>query len=162
MLQRSRSLINVKNISFFTTPRKLIRSLQDVDVNSDFSEKQSRKYLSPASVKFEQSPTPRRKGFSREVFYDDKPYGNSCTVVEQVQRVSESVSSTDDLAGADIQVAQEVVPENKTEMHNCCSKKTHLKTASRIVLGLFLFLLLVFSLLMRNDDQNKGNHLVPT
>ncbi|KAJ0078737.1 hypothetical protein Patl1_22948 [Pistacia atlantica] len=165
--QRSRSHINVDNISFFTTPRKLIRSLQEADdINSDFSERQSRKYRSPASVKLEQSPTPSRKGFSREVFYDDKRNGNlcngACNGAEQVQGVSESVSSTDDLAGADMQVSQEVVPKDKTEMQKRCVKKTYPKTASRIVLGLFFFLLVVFSMLMWNDGQNQGNLLVPT
>lgn len=163
VLQRCRSHINVDNISFFTTPRKLIRSLQEADdVNSDFSQKQTRKSRSPASVKFQQSPAPSRKGFSREVFYDDKQNGNLCNGAEQVQGVSESVSSTDDLGGADMQVAQEMVPENKAEVQNHSFKKTYPKTASRLVLGLIFFLLAVFSMLMWNDDQNQRNHLVPT
>ncbi|KAL5767918.1 hypothetical protein ACOSQ2_014701 [Xanthoceras sorbifolium] len=163
--QRSHSHINVDSVDIFTTPRKLIRSLQDPnDVNSDFSEKQSRRFRSPSSIKFEQSPTASRNGFSREVFYDVKGNGNLCNGGEQCQGGSESVSSTDSSpASADTQVTHELaVPENKTEMKKFGVERTFRKTDLKFVLGLFFMLLTVFVSTMFVDDQDAGHHLVPT
>ncbi|KAJ6422639.1 hypothetical protein OIU84_027580 [Salix udensis] len=68
--QRSRSRINVDNVSIFTTPRKLVHALQDPDdLNSDFSEKQHQRFGSPCSCKFDYRSTPRIKqnGFHHDV-----------------------------------------------------------------------------------------------
>lgn len=165
--QRSHSHINVDNISIFTTPRRLIRSLQDAnDVNSDFSEKQSRRFRSPSSIKYEQSPTPRRNGFSREVFYDVKGNGNLHNEGEQFQGLSESVSSTDDGPisddiSNDMQVTQQVVSGNKTEIQKC-AKEICPKIAFKLVFGLFFILIAIFTSLFLIDGQENGHHLVPT
>ncbi|KAK3198060.1 hypothetical protein Dsin_021475 [Dipteronia sinensis] len=161
--QRSRSHINVDNVGIFKTPRKLIRSLQDLnDVNSD-SEKQSRRFRSPSSIKFEQSPTRSRNGFSREIFYDVQGNGNLCNGGEQCQGGSESVSSTDDSpASPDTQVTRELaVPENKTEMQKLCVERTFGKTALKFAFGLFFMLLTAFvSTMFVNQDAD--HRLVPT
>ncbi|TXG66307.1 hypothetical protein EZV62_007582 [Acer yangbiense] len=176
--QRSCSHINVDNVGIFTTPRKLIRSLQDLnDVNSDFSEKQSRRFRSPSSIKFEQSPTrsrngfeqsptPSRNGLSREIFYDVKGNGNLCHRGEQCQGGSESMSSTDDSpASPDTQVTCELaVPENKTEMQKLRVERTFGKTARKFAFGLFFFMLLTVTAFVSTMfvDQDAGHRLVPT
>ncbi|KAK0599922.1 hypothetical protein LWI29_009855 [Acer saccharum] len=170
--QRSRSHINVDNVGIFTTPRKLIRSLQDLnDVNSDFSEKQSRRFRSPSSVTqsrngFQQSPAPSRNGFSREIFYDVKGNGNLCNGGEQCQGGSESVSSTDDSpASPDTQVTRELaVPENKTEMQKLSVERTSGKNARKFAFGLFFFMLLTVTAFVSTMfvDQDAGHGLVPT
>ncbi|KAI9184786.1 hypothetical protein LWI28_001040 [Acer negundo] len=185
--QRSRSHINVDNVGIFTTPRKLIRSLQDLnDVSSDFSEKQSRRFGSPSSIKFEQSPTqsrngfkqsptpsrngfeqsptPSRNGFSREIFYDVKGNGNLCNGGEQYQGGSESVSSTDDSpASPDTQITRELaVPEKKTEMQKLCVERTFGKAGLKFAFGLFFFMLLTAFVSTMFVDQESGHRLVPT
>ncbi|CAL1356505.1 unnamed protein product [Linum trigynum] len=53
--QISRSHLNVDNINMFTSPRKLIRSLQDVD--SESYSRESRRFRSHCSCQYENSPT---------------------------------------------------------------------------------------------------------
>ncbi|KAE8678131.1 H/ACA ribonucleoprotein complex subunit 1-like protein 1 [Hibiscus syriacus] len=90
---RSRSRINVDNL--FTTPRRLIRSLQDPnDLNSDY-EKQFRRFRNPCSENFGSSPTTNRNGYQCATINKAKSKARSYTDGEN-QGISESVSSTDD------------------------------------------------------------------
>ncbi|KAJ9179919.1 hypothetical protein P3X46_008230 [Hevea brasiliensis] len=163
---RSRSHTNVDNINIFTTPRKLIHFLQDPnDVDSDFSEKLSKKFRSPYLSKFDYSPNMKlnRNGFQHSVGYEVEDNRNSCTGEEQFQDTSESVSSTDDAPGdADVQVSPEVVTTNKDDTSRFHNRKSHWKNSYRLVVSLFFALLAVFTSLMWADDQKEGQYLVPT
>ncbi|CAI9778847.1 unnamed protein product [Fraxinus pennsylvanica] len=62
VFQKTRSHINIEGVKIFSTPRKLTRSLQDPDgMISDFSERQTRRFGSPFSSKFEWTPTSRHE-----------------------------------------------------------------------------------------------------
>ncbi|OMO98953.1 Survival motor neuron interacting protein 1 [Corchorus olitorius] len=171
--QRSRSRINVDNL--FTTPRKLIRSLQDPnDANSDYSEKQSRRYRSPTSEKFGWSPTTNHNGFRRGMIYEVRRNGNMYTNGEEYQGVSESVSSTDDSPADvdDVQESHDEVPMKKTETQEFPVRKTETqdfskekarkKTASKILFGLFLFIVVILTSLFWTEVQDEGFYVVPT
>ncbi|PPD85686.1 hypothetical protein GOBAR_DD17378 [Gossypium barbadense] len=112
--QRSRSRINVETL--FTTPRKLIHSLQDPnELNSDYSEKQFRRFRSPCSEKFGGSPTTNRNTFRRGMINEVKRKARSYTDGED-HGVSESVSSTDDSpAELDVPGSTDAAPKNKKE-----------------------------------------------
>ncbi|KHG01527.1 Transposase [Gossypium arboreum] len=112
--QRSRSRINVETL--FTTPRKLIHSLQDPnELNSDYSEKQFRRFRSPCSEKFGGSPTTNRNSFRRGIINEVKRKARSYTDGED-HGVSESVSSTDDSpAELDVLGSTDAAPKNKKE-----------------------------------------------
>lgn len=166
MLQRSRTQINVDNIRICKTPRKLICSLQDPNNgNSDFSEKQARRFKSLSSSNIEWTPTSKydQNGFSHVVNYNDKENGGLYATGEQFQGSRESVSSTDDvLTDTDLQASSEVVLEFKTRTHKPGIQKAHQKTAMKFICGLFFVLLAVFTTLLWIKDQDEGYYLVPT
>ncbi|KAF2306932.1 hypothetical protein GH714_022587 [Hevea brasiliensis] len=163
--QRSRSHINVDNISIFTTPRKLIRSLQDPnDVDSDIYEK-----LSPRSSKFDYSPNMKfnGNGFQRNVEYEVEDNRNSYAGEEQFLDTSESVSSTDNvLVDSDVQVSTEVVNANKDDTPRFPNRKGHRKNSYGLIVGLSFALLAVFTSLMLtmliDGQKGGGQYLVPT
>ncbi|KAK9290885.1 hypothetical protein L1049_009064 [Liquidambar formosana] len=163
--QRSRSQINVDNIQIFTTPRKLIRSLQDPNgVNSDFSEKQTRRFRSPSSTNFDWSPNTKynRNGSSCDVDYEIEGNENLSSGGEQFQVGSESVSSTEDVpTDVDVQVSHEVFPGSKTEIQKLGIEKTRWKRAFQLLCGLFV-LFAVFASLLWIDNEDEGYNLVPT
>ncbi|XP_023915433.1 protein SINE1 [Quercus suber] len=163
---RSRTQINVDNIRICKTPRKLICSLQDPNNgNSDFSEKQARRFKSLSSNNIEWTPTSKyeQNGFSHVVNYNDKENGGLYATGEQFQGSRESVSSTDDvLTDTDLQASREVVLEFKTRTHRPGIQKAHQKTAMKFICGLFFVLLAVFTTLLGIKDQDEGYYLVPT
>ncbi|CAI0384012.1 unnamed protein product [Linum tenue] len=75
--QMSRSHLNVDNINMFTSPRKLIRSLQDVD--SESYSRQSRSFKSHCSCQYENRPTSKlnQNGFLRHNGYASAENGES-------------------------------------------------------------------------------------
>lgn len=151
--------MNLDNVKIFTTPRKLICSLQDPnDRNSDFSVKQARRFSrSLSSSNIEWSPTAKydQNGFSHDM--------NCNANGEEYQGGPESVSSTDDvLTDADLHVSQEAVPEDKTETQRPVLQKARQKTTSKFVCGLLFVLLAVFTPLLWMNDQDEGYYLVPT
>ncbi|KAM7250038.1 hypothetical protein ACFE04_021921 [Oxalis oulophora] len=159
--QRSRHHRNVDNISIFSTPRKLIRSLQDpADPNSDFSGKQTRRFQSPSSEKFQLSPAPSRNVFSHKV-YPVNGNGKLHSDVEQFQGLgdSESVSSTDDTP-ANVNV--QVVPENKDEIPKLSVEKPRRKISPGLLLCFFFALLAIIVAVVWIDGQDRGRQLVPT
>ncbi|XWS64623.1 hypothetical protein CRYUN_Cryun05aG0019000 [Craigia yunnanensis] len=160
--QRSRSRINVDNL--FTTPRKLIHSLQDpIEFNSDYSEKQSRRFRSPCSEKFGWSPTTNHNHFRRGMIYEVNGNGHMYADGEEFQGVSESVSSTDDSpADVDVQGSHEAVPVNKTETQEFQNEKARKKTASIMFFGLFLIIVAVLSSLLWTEVQDESFYVVPT
>lgn len=101
------------------------------------------------------------------MFYDVKGNGNLHNEGAQFQGLSESVSSTDDGpisddVSNDMQVTQQVVSGNKTEIQKLCAKETSPKTAFKLVFGLFFILIAIFTSLFLIDGQENGHHLVPT
>ncbi|GFZ03711.1 ARM repeat superfamily protein [Actinidia rufa] len=160
--QRSRSQINVDNINIFSTPRKLIRSLQDPnDETPDFSEKQTRMFRSPSSSKFEWSPASKynQNGHSPNTNYELKKDEKLSDDSGQFQGRSESVSSTEDIpVNADLQVP----PGSKLEPKSLGIRKNNRKSAFGAVSGLFVLLFALLVCLLRIDDQGDGYNLVPT
>ncbi|WRX23922.1 hypothetical protein QQP08_016409 [Theobroma cacao] len=160
--QRSRSRINVDNL--FTTPRKLIRSLQDPnDLNSDYSEKQAGRFRSPSSEKFRWSPMANPNGFRRGMIYEVKGNGHLYTDGDEFQGVSESVSSTDDSpADIDVQASCEAVSKNKTETQDFQNEKARKKTVFKMLFGLFFIILAVLTSFLWTEVQDEGFQVVPT
>ncbi|CAK9145899.1 unnamed protein product [Ilex paraguariensis] len=163
--QRSRSHINVDNVKIFTTPRKLIRSLQEPD-DMGFFDNQSRRFRSPSSSKFEWSPASKydQNGLSHEADHEIKGDENLSSGGEQFHGSLESVSSsTEDVpVDADLQVYPKEVPGSKTESQGICVQKVHRKSTVNIVCGLLAMLFVVFGCLLWIDDQDEGYNLVPT
>ncbi|KAK3017422.1 hypothetical protein RJ639_007580 [Escallonia herrerae] len=161
--QRSRSHINVENVKIFTTPRKLIRSLQEPnDVDSDFSDKQSRRFRSPSSSKFGWSPSSKcdQDGLSPDVSNQTKR-GNLSIGGQRSNGNSESVSSTEDIpAEADLQVSSVVVP--KTILQSITIPKDYRKIALSMFFGLLVLVFAIFICLLVSDGQEEDHNLVPT
>ncbi|KAI3696887.1 hypothetical protein L6452_29484 [Arctium lappa] len=141
--QRSRSYLTIDNMNLFTTPRKLVKSLQVP--NDDCSENQSRRFRSPYSD-YDQNQTE-----SESLTNED----------EQFNGTSESVSSTEDIIpangneneNANLQPSQELVPETKV--------KPRILSAVSIASGLFVVLIAVVCFLWVRD-LDEGYNLVPT
>ncbi|CAI9765703.1 unnamed protein product [Fraxinus pennsylvanica] len=147
---KTRSHTNIEGVKIFTTPRKLIRSLQDPNgMISDFSERQTRRFESPFSSKFDNCNIERGENFS--------------SGGEQIHGKSESVSSSGDvLPDTDSPVSPEVVCGNQTESQGANIQKGHRKLGCEIVGCLLLVLFVIFLFLLGFDNQNDSYVLVPT
>lgn len=152
--------------NLFTTPRKLIQSLQDPnDFNSDYSEEQSRRFRSPCSEKFGRSPTTNHNSFQRGMIYEVNGNGHIYNDGEEIQDASESVSSTEDNpVEVDVQEeSQEAVPMNKTETQVLHNDKAHKKKASIMFFGIFFIIVAVLtSLLWTEVHDDESFYVVPT
>ncbi|XP_004508668.1 protein SINE1-like isoform X2 [Cicer arietinum] len=163
---RSDTQFNVDNIKIFSTPRKLIHSLQDAnDENSDCSEKPIRRFKSLSSGNIDWSPSSYSKydqnGIANHVKDDSNENVSSCGDVEY-QGGQESVSSTDDLPGdASMQKPSEVVPESRNDRQTVLTEKPLQKTKRKLMCGLFVILAMATPLLWINS-QDEGHFLVPT
>ncbi|KAL2535172.1 ARM repeat superfamily protein [Abeliophyllum distichum] len=164
--QRSQSHINIDSVKIFTTPRKLIRSLQDPNgVISDFPERQTRRFGSPLSSKFEWTPTSKHEqnGLAQVMHCNIERGENFSFSGEQFHFQSESVSSTGDmLPDADLQVSPEVVCGNQNESHSANIQKGNIKSGRSIVGCLLLVLFAIFLFLLGFDNQDNSYVLVPT
>ncbi|KAJ6291932.1 hypothetical protein OIU76_023927 [Salix suchowensis] len=165
--QRSRSRINVDNVSIFTTPRKLVHALQDPDdLDSDFSEKQHQRFGSPYSSKFDYRSTPRIKqnGFHHDVGLEVNENGNSYAGGEQLQGSSESVASTEEIpVNTDMEVLTEAILGDKSEdPEKNCFEREGRKTSSLLVVGFCIALLAILTSFMFIYVQDDSNHMVPT
>ncbi|XP_052174242.1 protein SINE1 [Diospyros lotus] len=157
-----KSRINVDNIKIYSTPRKLIRSLQDPnDEGTDSSGKETR--ISP-SGKSNWSPTFKNEqnGLSpdmkSEAKSDEKLLGG-----EQFLGGSESVSSTEDVPpDADLQVSPKVGGVNKIETRCFNIQKNNWKSTTSKVFGFFILLLAVSICFLWTGNQDEGYNLVPT
>ncbi|KAF8395974.1 hypothetical protein HHK36_017585 [Tetracentron sinense] len=164
--QRSLSQLKIDDFKIFTTPRKLIHSLQDPnDVYSNFSEKQSGRFRIPASNHLKWSPARKFDGNGLHHDLNNEAEGNKTLseTGEQMQDGSESVSSTGDVpANADAKPSCEVVPEDKTRIQSLCIKRRNFgKAALNLVCGLFFMLFAVISALWIDNKEEVFN-LVPT
>lgn len=164
--QRLRSQINVDNVNIYTTPRKLVHSLQD----SNFSEKQNRRLRSPSPSKYEWSPSVNygQSGFSHDMNYEVGENGNlsSGGGGDQSQGDSESVSSTEDVpTEANVQVSHEVIPGDTIDTQGVGMvgmKKAGEKISFKLVYGLIFLLFATLVSLLWVDTQDGGYNLVPT
>ncbi|KAL8204803.1 hypothetical protein R6Q57_010426 [Mikania cordata] len=149
--QRSRSYVNVNNADLFTTPRKLVKSLQVSNI--ECSENQCQRFRSPPSSKFNWSPnsTNDKNRVNKSFTNED----------EQFNGTLESVSSTEDIhfltnGSYNLQQSQELVPATKMKL------KVQMSPAISIASGLFVLLIaVVYFLWIRNLDAGYNN-LVPT
>ncbi|CAI0432746.1 unnamed protein product [Linum tenue] len=165
--QRSpRSHLNVDNINMFTSPRKLIRSLQDAD--SESYSRQGRRFRGPCSCQHENSPTSKLSqneflGHNNGYASDEK--GESYAGGEMYEDVDESVSSTEDAATIDAdQVVELVVAEKKTDPESDCFEKGYQNKKScgwLVAFGVAVFSGLA-SLVMLFDGYEQGHFLPPT
>ncbi|XP_010257705.1 PREDICTED: uncharacterized protein LOC104597698 [Nelumbo nucifera] len=163
--QRSRSQLNIDDI--FTTPRKLIHSLQDPnDVDSDFLEQQPRMFKSLASNQLGRSPASNfvGNGISCKLDSDNEGDKQSIETGENVQVGSESVSSNSDVpSDGDPGISNEGVPKDKTEVQCENIKKRGLGKLVRNVFYVFFVLLAIIMSAMRIDNQDQEDfNLVPT
>ncbi|KAE8726330.1 putative NDH-dependent cyclic electron flow 5 [Hibiscus syriacus] len=130
--QMSRSRINVDN--FFTTPRRLIRSLQDPnDLNSDYPGKR----------------------YSRMTDHNSYQRARSYTD-------GESVSSTDDSpAELDVEGANGANPVNKKGTLEFQNERIRKKTAYKMFFGLF-FIIIVALTSLWTEVEDESFYIVPT
>ncbi|KAE8725223.1 short-chain dehydrogenase/reductase family protein [Hibiscus syriacus] len=154
---RSRSCINMENL--FTTPRKLLHSLQDP--NSDYSEKHSQRLASPRSEYSGWNITTTQSDFRCGMVYEIKGKGHMHTDGEEFHGVLESMSSTDDnLADiADVRRSCEAFPSTATQEFR--SGKACKKTAYKMAFALFLILVAVLTALW-TEVQDESFIVVPT
>ncbi|CAK9155752.1 unnamed protein product [Ilex paraguariensis] len=161
--QRSCSHINADNVKIFTTPRKLICSVQEPN-DVDFFENQTRRFTSPSS-KLERISTSRydQNGLSQDANDETETYGNLSIDGEQFHDSSESVYSTEDVrADSDLPESPNVRPGSKTESQGINVRKHHQKRTVNIFCGLFVLLFAVFVCFLLIDDPDEGLYLVPT
>eukprot|EP00268_Persea_americana_P039909 TRINITY_DN39566_c0_g1_i1.p1 TRINITY_DN39566_c0_g1~~TRINITY_DN39566_c0_g1_i1.p1 ORF type:complete len:626 (-),score=124.12 TRINITY_DN39566_c0_g1_i1:168-2045(-) len=174
--QKTQSQYNMDDIRIFTTPRKLIRSLQDSDeYDTGLTEKQVRKIRSPTSCEVGWSP--RRQldenvqcqypNHDVEIEYKrslqrvgEVHYENNYAELEPIGHESVSLMG-EGPALAPCKASDEVSHDVKTEIDSVSLKRrTFKKAAISLVFGLSLILPAVVFLWV--DDQEKHFNLVPT
>lgn len=152
--QRSNSHINVDDVKIFTTPRKLIRSLQDLGDYDDTgcSEKQSRRFRSPMRGTSGWTSTSMH-GLTEDINCGN----NNDKFSSDGHGRSESVSSTEGVfSNNNLQLSAEIVPANKYRLKN------HRSSTRRLVCGLLVSLFAVFLFLLAIGDQDNHHIIVPT
>lgn len=161
--QRSRSHVNVESVKIFATPRKLIHLLQDAnDVNSDVSERKTRRVRSPSLCRCERSP---EKSEVNGLFHcKRREYrdGTASNDGKHYHLNSESVSSTEDAqANGDLQVSSIDVVHNGTESQGVVPQNSY-ASARILIFGSLAVLLAAFILLLWIGNQDQSYNLVPT
>ncbi|KAL1550077.1 protein SINE1-like isoform X1 [Salvia divinorum] len=144
--QQSKAHIKVDDVKIFSTPRRLIRSLQDRD-NFDvgLSEKQRRRFRSPMRPVslLGQLGLPNGMDCDKK---DELASGD-----ELFHASAESVSSTED-----VPTLAEMIPVDKPQV------KKHHNSARKVVFALFVGLFAVFVFLLVIGDQDNHHVMVPT
>ncbi|KAI3877424.1 hypothetical protein MKX03_026481 [Papaver bracteatum] len=158
--QRGFDQCNVDDIRIFTTPRKLIRSLQDpIDSNSDYSSaKPVRRNRTPASSNSGRSPARMNA-----IPMNDEPNDNeNVKTCKQSSDGSESVSSTCEVVAEDNnEVSNGVTPECKTIAQSITPKRrSFTKVILKFLLVVLFFLIAIMVSTMLSDNQEGS--LVPT
>ncbi|KAG6426991.1 hypothetical protein SASPL_111230 [Salvia splendens] len=143
---QSKAHIKVDDVKIFSTPRRLIRSLQDLD-NSDvgLSEKQPRRFRSPMRPVSLLGQLGLPNGMDCEN-KDELASGD-----ELFHANAESVSSTEDVPNL-----AEMIPVDKFQV------KKHHNSAKKVVFALFVGLFAVFVFLLVIGDQDNHHVMVPT
>ncbi|KAJ8550709.1 hypothetical protein K7X08_000079 [Anisodus acutangulus] len=152
--QRSRSHVNVESVKIFATPRKLIHLLQDAnDVNSDVSERKTRRFRSPSLCRCERSPA---KSEVNGLFH--RRDGTASNDGKHYHLNSESVYSTEDAhSNGDFQVSS----NDGTESQGVIPQKGY-ASARILIFGILVLFLAVFILLLWIGNQDQSYNLVPT
>ncbi|KAK9157719.1 hypothetical protein Scep_004293 [Stephania cephalantha] len=168
-LHKTHNQLSIDEIKIFTTPRKLIQSLQEQNSDeSNFFNKKERRVSSPGSSQAESSPT--ENVYRDAVFHSlnvEVNKNRTCSEVgEQASNSYESVSSSGEaVADTNQEVSHEVGPDpNFNSQHLSLSRKSFGKRFSNLVSGLFIFLavaILVLPVIMI-DNQEEAFDLVPT
>ncbi|KAG6429066.1 hypothetical protein SASPL_107105 [Salvia splendens] len=143
---QSKAHIKVDDVKIFSTPRRLIRSLQDLD-NSDvgLSEKQPRRFRSPMRPVSLLGQLGLPNGMDCEN-KDELASGD-----EQFLANAESVSSTEDVPNL-----AEMIPVDKPQV------KKHHNSAKKVVFAFFVGLFAVLVFLLVIGDQDNHHVMVPT
>ncbi|XP_021741251.1 TORTIFOLIA1-like protein 2 isoform X2 [Chenopodium quinoa] len=167
--QRTRSQINLDYVKIFTTPRKLVRSLQDNDENSDYFGDQSRRQRSPCSANCEWSPVVKYNQSS--CLNKNRPQdgtGNMTDGCEDHQSHSnsnsESVSSTQDvLAMANGDVSLKLFHKDQSTSEKIVKiPGRNFRKMSTLVLLIVLVFSLGFASVLLLGDQGEFVGMVPT
>ncbi|CAN1331822.1 Protein SINE1 [Linum perenne] len=143
--QRSLTHLNVDNMSLFTSPRKLIRSLQDSNgLDSDLKEKHMTLFRSPCTCNYNNTPTSKLN-----------------------QNVSESGSSIAEVASNEVEVAADMKPnvavaEKKSNMQSEGLQRQYWKSSARLLVAFVLAMLSGFASLILFDGSEQGQFLPPT
>ncbi|GAA0142568.1 RNA splicing factor [Lithospermum erythrorhizon] len=155
--QKSRDFDNVR---IFTTPRKLMRSLQEPhDSTSRKSEKQTRSHRSPSSRKLDWSPTFKHEKTCHCSHLCTKDYDDGrSTDDEQFQTSTESVCSTEDIC-INPQIVPETISAHVTKPRIIQAGSWTTRT---LLLGTVMVFFAVMIFLFHIDDQEVGCNLVPT
>ncbi|CAM8887003.1 unnamed protein product [Rhodiola kirilowii] len=162
---RSHSLINVDNVKIYSTPRKLMHSLQDpVDMNSEVFQKQFRKFLSPCSNCAWSPLTAYDQNCQHYSDEEANEQGYTSAESEEFQIGSESVSSTEDVLPSEnkIPFSQDVSVGNNAEFQKKTCTKARQLPVYRLVLCLLFTALTVLTSFILIEDQEEGKALVPT
>ncbi|KAG9444191.1 hypothetical protein H6P81_015531 [Aristolochia fimbriata] len=150
---------NIDNTRLFTTPRKLIHSLQDLEQScSASSVKQSRIFRNPIS-RVEQNLTRETTGRSSHDLADDKI---ECTITSE-EESSESVLSTSNCPSevTNTEVPSEMDQTERNETQTVVGSTGSLKkTAVAMIMGLSVILLAVLSAMWVKGEE--AFYLVPT
>ncbi|CAI9101061.1 OLC1v1038298C1 [Oldenlandia corymbosa var. corymbosa] len=167
----SRSLINVDNVKIFSTPRKLIRSLQENEESSDsLGEQANRRFRSPSS-QYERTPTskyvPNGSTHLVENHATDgtvNPKGNVNSTSSRsenfVQGSSESVSSTDN-GSPEVAVTNNILQTYSSKLVDQNQKWKKL-TSNTVGIGIAFAVILAAMLCFLFDDQGESPNLIPT
>ncbi|GMH18756.1 hypothetical protein Nepgr_020597 [Nepenthes gracilis] len=166
--QRTQSQTNVNGIKIFPTQRNLVRCLQENDANSNYAENQARTFRNPNPGKYRWSPAAvehNPNGLSYQASHNDDGKGNITDEGEELHTDSNSVSPGDDIpkvAGG--QASFEVVlPRRKNKPPEMpVAQKFGLKTATKILVAVFLGLLAVFVSIVWLGVGDEGCNPVPT
>ncbi|KAK9169483.1 hypothetical protein Syun_001623 [Stephania yunnanensis] len=167
--QKTHTQLSIDEIKIFTTPRKLIQSLQEQnsDENNFFNLKE-RRVSSPGSSQAESSPT--ENVYRDAVFHSlnvEVNKNRTCSEVgEQASNSYESVSSSGEaVADTNQEVSHEVGPDpNFNSQYLSLSRKSFGKRFSNLLSGLFIFLavaILVLPVIMI-DNQEEAFDLLGT
>ncbi|XP_068635386.1 protein SINE1-like [Aristolochia californica] len=153
---------NIDNSRLYTTPRKLIHSLQDLDeLSSASSEKQSWKYRSPNSRVRRNLTRERIEGPSHNLA-DSKIESR----ISSKEESSESVLSTSNCPteANNCEVPSEMGQKERSENQNVVSstRRSLKKTAVTLVMGLSVILPAVVLSAMWPDNGDEAFNLVPT
>ncbi|KAL2923218.1 Protein SINE1 [Bienertia sinuspersici] len=162
--QRTRSQINVDNVKIFTTPRKLVRSLQDNEEDLDNFDNQSRRNRSPCSANFGWSPVAKynQNGYLN----NDKSKDGSGDMTDGVKDLgcysnSESVSSTEDvLAIANADASPNLFSRDESKSQQIVKQSG--RKISTLLSFVFLLLSVGFASVLLSTEQNEVLKMVPT
>lgn len=162
--QRSNSTINLNDVKIFSTPRKLICSLQDPDsLNLGFSRNQTGRFGNLTPITFDQMTASKLDGLSLGTNPMINSDENSSDSGEQFIDSSESVSSTEDVyPETDTPVSVNMTPINEMQIQDANLRKGLQFSARKIFCCIFLVLFAVVYRLLAIDDLADGNILVPT